>query len=240
MPNGMYLLAIKPIKKGDELTVSYISNHVPHFNDPTFVLSSLEQTYGFVCACEPCRGRMIHQGKVKMPPNLFQQRMGHLVTETPGLTEMLNQLFDASHFSNSVVVPERVIQICEAIRVKFGHLFDKEPVLAFIVSRNYVRLLSPKNHFPIRIISDYPYWIGVFEKALLDVYPERSMFHVWCSFYQSLFKLLHTNVTLQEAYHCETQLVSTVTPPLGVESITKRNNVPNIKVKTEKVRSLSF
>jgi len=205
-PGGMYTISTQPVKKGDEITVSYI-RHIPDFSDHLFVRSKLKTQCGFDCVCEHCRGLAIRLGmtvdpqdKLKVLDNPYTARMTELIRQHPELDDELSAISAGVREGNHT----DIITVCERVRLKYGELLESEPSLAYIISRHYVKLLQPAEDSPLELAQfSYEYWANLYHTSILDATDSmsgNSFYAVWGQFYRTLFKVFLANMAMQAAY----------------------------------------
>lgn len=156
-PNGCYLVALKDVKEGDELTISYLTDHDSAFVDAGFVRMVIKAQYGFDCKCEPCRGKAILEATsdttLLIRPTMgdlessFCPELRHaLVTGPKELTVDLNAFFAVCIKCGSVdqrlptvdqgrLYVDQIVLAAETFCARHGHLFPDNPYLAYVVAR---------------------------------------------------------------------------------------------------------
>lgn len=153
-PVGMYLISLKDIQKGDELTVSYTPNILMEFVAVQHYSLQLAEDWGFCCQCETCRGN-----KLRPPqPNLFPRRTFEVMSKNEKLAADF-RVFERLHYSNDVD-PAQIMEICEYFLSEYGEILRKNPQLMYVTSpfmpRRGTLVLTPKRVLTLFLGMLYP------------------------------------------------------------------------------------
>lgn len=195
-PEGMYTVALRPLKKGDEITVSYVQSFVPGVVDPQFLRDQLMQRWGFQCRCEKCRGDLLRTGGDAGTGGTEDTvgRMAQLIVDHPGLDELLKQLGQVTTAGDY----QGIVETTAVIRRDFSDLVESEPCLAYVVSRRYMSLLQPCDTDPMTLArGSFEYWANLYRRVLSD--PDDTLYAVWGQFHVTLFKLFTITAAIQAA-----------------------------------------
>lgn len=192
-PSGLYTVAIRPIAKGEEITISYFSSYVTGFTDHTHLTNSLKLKCGFSCCCLACK-------ESKFSENPYSRRLEELFTQHSELTADLNRVSDVVNGTENNTL--QVMQACDEFRQKYEDILEKEPALSYLISRHYVRLLQPAEDYDVEFTQhSFEYWSDLYRSCLMsETRDTPGPFLIWAHFYPTLYRLFLTNLEFQAAY----------------------------------------
>lgn len=192
-PLGMYLVALKDVRSGEELTISYCAEHVVEYVDSEVVKSRLMRNWRFTCACDFCTagGGANTVDDVATADDNDQDQLGAVMADET-VANLLARLSVATLKSDFATV----LDVCENIRGTHGPLLESNATFAYIVSRNFVRMVRHSHATTTRCIQVYHYWACLYQSAVVTATTAYSLPALWAQFYQTAYSLLLTNLNL--------------------------------------------
>lgn len=167
LPVGFRITAATSIKKGEEITISYVTEAVGLLTNEE-IDTVLQYKFGFLCECPTHKGdRPLYLKKVVQPLSL--QVLCH---KNKGLAQDLDNLNDAYRAQDFILVRS----LCYMIEKRWGDVIRENPRLAYAISSKYVNCIpnvSPDGQ------SDR--WLQLYQNTLLrycanPIYVLRSFF----------------------------------------------------------------
>lgn len=133
------------------------------------------------------------------PKNPHTERLTLLIKEHPELQRELDAISEAVRDCPLPSAQREVMACCEHVRHKYDGLLEREPALAYIVSRHYVKLLKPADDYAMEFADHaFEYWSSLYQSSLTAATLNTpGPFGVWAQFYPTLFRLFVTNLEFQ-------------------------------------------
>ena len=130
-PVGMYLITLRDIEKGEELTISYVDTYVQEYLAPGHMSTELFNTAGFFCVCETCKNP---NSTIRQSQEAFKSRTTEALARSENfaqLQKLILELPERSDESNSA----EVIRICNTLMERFSDIVVYEPQIGYVASQ---------------------------------------------------------------------------------------------------------
>ena len=187
----MYLIALRDIEKGEELTISYVDTYIQEYLAPGHMSTELFNTAGFFCVCETCKNP---NSAIRQAQEAFKSRTTDALKRSENFAELQKLILDLPERSDESNSAE-VVRICNTLMERFSDIVVYEPQIGFMVSKYYVKLLKPGTSPTINM--QFLDWVEIYSRSVEHVKDKRSHYRINAIYYETMFYFLYMRGLLQ-------------------------------------------